>query len=429
MTTNDNNINTFKNWLKKNGAKFPHLYIENYNKGERGVKTRKNLNSNKNIIYIPKKLIIYVDMGKKTDWGVQLQKYHESVSSPDITYILLFMIKNIDNKEDFFYPYYQTLPKNLNHLPIFWREKDLQFLESSYIRKEVEKRKQSFINDYGILCRACNNFADVCSEDKFMYVRSIIGSRNFGLFIDGTKQSAMVPFADMLNHSENTNTKWYYNSKKHRFVLDSVNKIKSGSEIVDTYGTKCNSKYLLYYGFTLSDDFENRNYIEIRVSQQVKTGSLFLEKNKLISNAYKCYINADFGSNEFSSLLRFLRIANASKEEFESISNHLNNGLTPISKRNEIATLSHLAFYVKKTLESYTKTIEENKKELKKLISYSNATFAVKLVIGEKKILKAISDFCKLSLEILLFNRRISKRKLKNNMNGYIILIKQLNST
>ena len=86
----------------------------------------------------------------------------------------------------------------------------------------------------------------------------------------------------------------------------------------------------------------------------------------------------------------------------------------------------HLASYAKKRLKAYKKTISTSEKELAKHLPYSNAAFAIKLVIGEKKILKNILMFCKTSLDVLLFNRRVSPRKLKNNIEGYILLLKQL---
>jgi protein-histidine N-methyltransferase len=417
-------MDTFISWLKKNGAKFPHLYVEKYKKNERGVKTKKTLEPNKNIIRIPKKIIIYSEMGKQTDLGMQLQKHDENVSNPDIIYLLLFIVKNLDDENGFYYPYYQTLPKDLSHLPVFWRETDLKHLKGSYIREVIRERKKGFMKNYKILCRACENFSKICSVKKFMWTRSIIGSRNFGIFVDNIKQSAMVPFADMLNHSASVNTKWYY--KKNAFLLDSTKSIKVGGEITDTYGIKCNSKYLLYYGFTLHDNTKYRNRVQIKISQQSNRGVLYKKKNKLIQDAFTCSIDGDFGDGEFSSLMRFLRIANSNTAEFTDISSHVNITRTPFNRRNEIATLMHLASYVEKRLKAYKKTIAASEKEITKHLPYSNAAFAIKLVIGEKKILKSILMFCETSLDVLLFHRRISPRKLKNNMKGYILLLNQL---
>ena len=44
-------------------------------------------------------------------------------------------------------------------------------------------------------------------------MRSLVSSRNFKLVINCDIVSAMVPFADMLNHSNTCQTRWSYNDQ------------------------------------------------------------------------------------------------------------------------------------------------------------------------------------------------------------------------
>ena len=49
------------------------------------------------------------------------------------------------------------------------------------------------------------------SFEVFMATRILVGSRNFGISVDGESVSAMVPLADLLNHhSLSQNTDWGY---------------------------------------------------------------------------------------------------------------------------------------------------------------------------------------------------------------------------
>jgi histone-lysine N-methyltransferase SETD3 len=41
------------------------------------------------------------------------------------------------------------------------------------------------------------------------------------------------------------------------FVIESEEDIEVGQEVFDSYGRKCNSRYLLSYGFTLEDNEDN----------------------------------------------------------------------------------------------------------------------------------------------------------------------------
>ena len=58
----------------------------------------------------------------------------------------------------------------------------------------------------------------------------------------------------MCNHSERKQTFWTYNEELEGFVLESIIDIKAGLEIVDSYGKKYNSKFLLNYGFVIQDN-------------------------------------------------------------------------------------------------------------------------------------------------------------------------------
>ena len=102
---------------------------------------------------------------------------------------------------------------------------------------------------------------------KFLLLRTLIGSRNFGLWIDGKKQATMVPLGDMLNHSKNPDVKWSFEESSNAFVMNSKKDMKVHQEITDSYGTKCNRSYLLFYGFSLEEDNTCRNTIFIRLTQ------------------------------------------------------------------------------------------------------------------------------------------------------------------
>ena len=46
----------------------------------------------------------------------------------------------------------------------------------------------------------------------------------------------LVPYVDMVNHSSNKNTKWYYSPDRNGFVLEAVSDIRRGGEVFDSYG-------------------------------------------------------------------------------------------------------------------------------------------------------------------------------------------------
>lgn len=90
-----------------------------------------------------------------------------------------------------------------------------------------------------------------------MQMRLLVCSRVFGIMMDRVKTDAMVPLADMLNHHIPKQTSWYYCDRSRGFIIQSMKDIPLGAEIFDSYGQKCNSRFLLNYGFTLPSNIHN----------------------------------------------------------------------------------------------------------------------------------------------------------------------------
>ena len=81
-------------------------------------------------------------------------------------------------------------------------------------------------------------------------------SRNFGIVVDGIRTSAMVPYADMLNHFRPRETKWTYEASRRAFTITSLMHIGPGAQVYDSYGQKCNHRFLLNYGFAIENNRE-----------------------------------------------------------------------------------------------------------------------------------------------------------------------------
>ena len=82
-------------------------------------------------------------------------------------------------------------------------------------------------------------------------------SRIFGITIREVKTDALVPLADMLNHRAPKQTVWSYSDMHEGFVIEAVTEIDKNKEIFDSYGRKCNSRFLLNYGFILPNNESN----------------------------------------------------------------------------------------------------------------------------------------------------------------------------
>jgi len=415
-------IDKFVSWLNKNGAVFPNIYFQTYKNGERGVNATTTIQSHQPVIKIPRSILIYSEMGKNTPWGEKVSKNSTGISGLNLVYICLYIIQDMNYKNKFG-PFYKILPKKFDNFPIFWNAAEKKYLENSYILKEIDIRKNILMKDYYKLCKMLKHFSSICSLQKFLQLRTFVGSRNFGLWIDGKKQATMVPLGDMLNHSATPDVKWFFEEETNSFIMNSTHLLKPTQEITDSYGIKCNRSYIIFYGFALSDNNKCRNTIFIQLNQPISTFNIQNQRDQLISNHFSRDISSDFNSLNFRAMMTFLRISNANERELQAFLQNRQLSQNPYSKRNEAAALSYLSFKINELLNTYSLSFSQNKKNLKKFPTHSNESFATILVLGEKKIMRELLAFTKLALGVLLLNNRVSTRQLKNNIKGYMLTL------
>ena len=60
--------------------------------------------------------------------------------------ITLFMLEHMSDKNSYFTPYFEILPKDLSHIPIFWSEEELENLEASHLIKDILQRQEILRN-------------------------------------------------------------------------------------------------------------------------------------------------------------------------------------------------------------------------------------------------------------------------------------------
>ena len=139
-------------------------------------------------------------------------------------------------------------------------------------------------------------------------MRMMIASRIFGIQIDGKNTDALVAYADMLNHKRPRQTSWYYCDDRKGFVIDSLTAIKRGEQIYDSYGKKCNSRFLLNYGFiNLNNDANEYPYrVGLPNTDLQFKAKLDLLNGSSINRVYRC--QADLREEVTQKLLSWLRL-------------------------------------------------------------------------------------------------------------------------
>mmetsp|Transcript_62639 Transcript_62639/g.75375 ORF Transcript_62639/g.75375 Transcript_62639/m.75375 type:complete len:633 (-) Transcript_62639:577-2475(-) len=415
----------------------------------RGVHARQNIAPNTVCMTVPLKCLVTVEMGQSTPIGQKILVSDLDLDAPKHIFLMIYVLMDRLNPQSFYQPYYDVLPKNLSNMPIFWNDDDLRLLQGSYILAQIADRNEAIEDDYNAICDIAPELADIATLEEFKWARMCVCSRNFGLVIHGQRTSAMVPHADMLNHYRPRETKWTYDEDHECFTITTLQTIPSQSQIYDSYGQKCNHRFLLNYGFAVESNVEldgfcpNEVPLEVSLSptdpiHDKKLEFWCREDGPLVRRIRVCVSN----NENTKVLMSFLRVVVATEEELNAIcktggsSSNRNTTATssfltaaenstsiatttslfcgilnvyrtcrdvrfPISLRNERAALEHLLCLVRQACSMYPTTLDEDNKALSAVDEktkeflvplFSNTRHALIQVRGEKEVLKHYED-------------------------------------
>jgi hypothetical protein len=175
------------------------------------------------------------------------------------------------NSTSKFRPYYEYLPvMDKSEFVFSFSEEEIAMFKDTGITdgigmyhrfldkalQPVEEKLKKFAKKQNI------QYEKILEEFKNNFI--LVGTRNFGrpnCFYD---ISTMVPFLDLLNHSDKNNTHWYYDEKKGGYILIAIRDIEKNEEITDSYGVMYNSYLYKTYGFVIPGNINHDNlYVKI----------------------------------------------------------------------------------------------------------------------------------------------------------------------
>lgn len=262
------NCNKMLGWLKSNGAEFPKVVVEEFAKGYRGAKARTRISKGSTFISIPHKCIMTLDKAKESKLGQILQNSGANIA--DHTFLAMFVLQERYQEDSFWQPYLKLLPKKYPNVPYFYDTKLLDTMRCTFAYDMLQQRKHSLEDEYKNLKEIIPHF--YFSLFDFIWARTVVVTRVFGISAGGGE--GLVPLADMLNHKpqELTGTRWQFDEVRNAFTIVATKPYLKGCEIFDSYGPKCNSRYLVNYGFTLPNNEANNQ------------AAVFVDQSEIIKN-------------------------------------------------------------------------------------------------------------------------------------------------
>ena len=244
------------NFINSNdGYVNPKLFPKELSKTNRYIISKEKININEKLLFIPNKISI-----SKLNALVNKKCLEAYGFNEDYDYACLVYFMTIDkyNSSSIFKPYYEYLPI-INHSDFIndFTQKEIEMFKETgitdgiknynyfyYMALEPVKNKlKNFANSKNI------RFNDFLEEFKYNY--NMVLTRNFGRPGSYYDINTMVPYLDLLNHSDKNNTHWIYEDKKEGYTLIAVRDIEKGEEVTVTYGRFYNSLLYKTYGFVI----------------------------------------------------------------------------------------------------------------------------------------------------------------------------------
>lgn len=389
----------------------------------RGLLARRSINDGDELLIIPIKLCLTKESARE---ALGKDALPSTINEFLAIACQLIHEKYVKGNQSFYKPYIDVLPEVDEVNPTFtWSDEDLSFLKGSPVIAATQSMQMKLKREYDDLLgkegALCDRFPDRFPREHFTYEAwewafTMLFSRAIRLrnLKDG-EALAMVPYADLINHSAFSRAyidaretgDWLFKTGEEEVILYADRGYRKMEQIYISYGPKSNADLLLLYGFALERNPYNSVDVTVSIAAppfaqtatsedgtNVVADPLAEEKRNFLkasgrSNTvdFPCY--ADRYPTE---MLQYLRLMMMTEEDTRGKDLSEFDYSKTISAANEAAVLYSVIDAVKKQLNLYPNTEEDDALIIKdkgmfRLLSYKQR-MAVRHRRNEKRLLK-----------------------------------------
>ncbi|XP_054798766.1 ribulose-1,5 bisphosphate carboxylase/oxygenase large subunit N-methyltransferase, chloroplastic [Prosopis cineraria] len=289
------NASVLQRWLSDSGLPPQKMAIERVEVGERGLVALKSIRKGEKLLFVPPSLVITAD----SEWSCpEAGKILKRNSVPDWPLLATYLISEASlMKSSRWSSYVSALPRQPYSL-LYWSRAELdRYLEASQIRERAIERINNVIGTYNdlrlrIFSKHPSLFPEeVFNIETFKWSFGILFSRLVRLPSMDDK-FALVPWADMLNHSCDVETFLDYDKSSKGIVFTTDRPYQPGEQVFISYGKKSNGELLLSYGFVPKEGTNASDSAELLLSLK-KSDKCYDEKSQLLKknglSASQCF--------------------------------------------------------------------------------------------------------------------------------------------
>ncbi|EOA37362.1 hypothetical protein CARUB_v10011125mg [Capsella rubella] len=389
-----------------------------------GLVARRDIGRNEVVLEIPKRLWINPETVTASKIGPLCGGLKPWVS------VALFLIREKYAQDSSWRVYLDMLPQSTDST-VFWSEEELAELKGTQLLSTTLGVKEYVENEFlklqeEILLPNKDLFSSSITLDDFIWAFGILKSRAFSRLRG--QNLVLIPLADLINHNPAITTEDYaYEikgaglfSRDLLFSLKSPVYVKAGQQVYIQYDlNKSNAELALDYGFVESNPNRNSYTLTIEIPESDPFFGDKLDIAETNGMGETGYFDIVDGQTLPAGMLQYLRLVALGGSDAFLLESIFNNTIwghleLPVSRSNEELICRVVRDACKSALSGFSTTIEEDEKLLEEGKLDHRLDIALKIRIGEKKVLQQIDQVFKdreLELDVLEYYQ---ERRLKD---------------
>ncbi|KAK1630766.1 hypothetical protein QYE76_005081 [Lolium multiflorum] len=407
-TPSDAALQNFRRWLATHGADTGAAAPAAVPEGL-GLVAARGLPRGEVVAEVPKKLWMDADAVAASDIGRVCAGAGDL--RPWVSVSLLILREAARGGDSLWAPYLAILPRQTDST-IFWSEQELLEIQGTQLLSTtmgVKEYVQSEFDNVEAQIIAPNKdlFPGTITCDDFLWAFGVLRSRVFPE-LRGDKL-ALIPFADLINHSDDITSKepcWEIKGKGFLgrdvvFSLRTPLEFKSGEQVYVQYDLdKSNAELALDYGFTEWNSSRDSYTLTLEISESDPFYGDKLDIAELNGMGETAYFDIVLGESLPPQMIPYLRLLCLGGTDAFLLEALFRNKVwehleLPVSRDNEESICQVIQKACKSALAAYHTTIEEDEELLEREDLQSRHLIAIDVRIGEKKVLQQINDIFK----------------------------------
>ena len=315
--------------------------VEDFELSGRGLLARKDVTQGEAIVQVPSKLL----MTRRAAVRELGERIIPDSLGEYLAIALLLINERAKGADSFWAPYIGILPTTDEVGQTWtWSEEDLALLKGSGVVAATQSLRAKLDREYDTLIAdiITPNGLDpaIFSKEAFDWAMSMLFSRAIDLREVG--ELALVPYADLLNHSPYTSSYFYYNkiplSNEREVTLYADRSYAKNDQLLISYGQKSNSELLLLYGFVIDRNLFDE--VELTVALDPSDPRYDEKKEFLNAQGLQPAMQFPLLIDRYSSeLMQYLRLCCVTPSMDDLGSYKYSDRISPSNERAALTTL------------------------------------------------------------------------------------------